>query len=409
MGLMLPPRRLLAGAAPWWRRPEHLLDGAAPAFFADIIGRRYVLGGAAVPLAAVLGVTSGAGKTYCDADGSLKVAAANEARIDWSSGAAELLLEGAATNKITARKHNPLDTSNLTKTGDAAAVLSVVDDSAALAAAGLSAICTAGTVYRLDNSAGSGAAWAKVSGAVGNANAHSFGVYARRTGAAASVFLTGGTGSAAVAGSAYAWTGSANVTPAGTGAVLEIGANAGSVVHFILPQLVEAVSQGSIIPGDTLAAVTRTTDLCQIAAGAAAAIQGAAAGIAWRGTIPVAQSGQQIVGLGDGLNLIRATNTPNTRVAIFNATSALALGVGTDVIPGALGLCAGWGASGARLAVNGTAAAAAQTNAWPTTVYLGASSGLSAGQVLRLRQLVGWTLTDQPSAAGAASQARLAA
>ncbi|MCW1840615.1 hypothetical protein [Prosthecomicrobium hirschii] len=409
MGLMLPPRRLLAGAAPWWRRPEHLLDGAAPAFFADIVGRRYVLGGAAVPLAAVLGVTAGAGKTYCDADGSLKAAAANEARIDWSGGAAELLLEGPATNKITARKHNPLDTSNLTKTGDAAAVLSVVDDSAALAAAGLSAICTAGTVYRLDNSAGSGAAWAKVSGAVGNTNAHSFGVYARRTGAAASVFLTGGTGSAAVAGSAYAWTGSANVTPAGTGVVLEIGANAGSVVHFILPQLVEAVSQGSIIPGDTLAAVTRTTDLCQIAAGAAAAIQGAAAGIAWRGAIPVAQSGQQIVGLGDGLNLIRATNTPNTRVAIFNATSALALGVGTDVIPGALGLCAGWGASGARLAVNGTAASAAQTNAWPTTVYLGASSGLSAGQVLRLRQLVGWTLTDQPSAAGAASQARLAA
>ena len=55
------------------------------------------------------------------------------------------------------------------------------------------------------------------------------------------------------------------------------------------------------------------------------------------------------------------------------------------------------------------AASAAQTNSWPTTVYLGASSGLSTGQVLRLRQLVGWALTDQPSAAGAILQARLAA
>ncbi|TPQ51406.1 hypothetical protein C2U72_08495 [Prosthecomicrobium hirschii] len=64
---------------------------------------------------------------------------------------------------------------------------------------------------------------------------------------------------------------------------------------------------------------------------------------------------------------------------------------------------------GTRPAVNGTAAAAAQTNAWPTTVYIGGSSGLSTGQVLRLRQLVGWTLTDRPSAAAAISQSGLAA
>jgi len=406
MGLMLPSRRLLARGAPWWRRPEHLLDGVAPGLFVDVLNRRHMLAGAAVPLASVLTVTTAAGKTYWDG-AILRTAAANEARIDWSGGAAELLLEGPATNKITARKHNPLDTSNLTKTGDAAAVLSVVDDSAALAAAGLSAICTAGTVYRLDNSAGSGAAWAKVSGAVGNTNAHSFGVYARRTGAAASAFLTGGTGSASVAGSAYAWTGSANVTPASTSAVLEIGANAGAVVHFILPSLVEAVSQGSIIPGDTLTAVTRATDLCQLTAGAAAAIQGASAAVAWRGTIPAAIAGQVIVGLGDAAHAIRGTNSPTSRVGIFGDTAAVS--PGNDILPGAVGICAGWGASGTRIAANGVSNYVSQTNSWPSTIYLGPSTGLAAGQTLRLRQLVGWTLTDWPLGAAATLQARLAA
>ena len=123
----------------------------------------------------------------------------------------------------------------------------------------------------------------------------------------------------------------------------------------------------------------------------------------------MAQAGQQIIGLGDGLNLIRATNTPNTRLAIFNATSGLALEVGTDVIPGALGICAGWGASGTRFAANGVAASAVQTNSWPTTIYLGPSTGLGTGQVFRIRQLVGWTMTDRPSAEAVTAQARLAA
>jgi hypothetical protein len=155
-------------------------------------------------------------------------------------------------------------------------------------------------------------------------------------------------------------------------------------------------------------AVTRATDLCQLTAGAAAAIQGASAGIAWRGTIPVALTGQQIVGLGDGLNLIRATNSPNTRVAIFNSTSALALGISSDVIPGAIGICGGWGASGTRLAANGTANSATQTNSWPTTIYIGPSTGLATGQTLRLRQLVGWTLADRPSVEAVTAQSRLA-
>ena len=41
-------------------------------------------------------------------------------------------------------------------------------------------------------------------------------------------------------------------------------------------------------------------------------------------------------------------------------------------------------------------------------VYLGPNGGLVAGQILRVRQLVGWTLADRPSSAGIQAQARLA-
>lgn len=432
MGLMLPSRRLLARGAPWWRRSEHLLDGVAPGLFVDIAGRRYVVGGAAVALASVLGITSGAGKTYCDADGSLKTANANEARIDWRNGAAELLLEGSATNLCT-YSTDPTNAAwaliGTTKTagqadlfgGTSAALISTTAVAAQAAIVPGSSVVSyvSGTTYTascflragtqslvqliLPNPQFSGVyvnfdlatgTVGTASGATGTISAHRNGFYRVSITAACTT-----TGTSYALGVAFVTSLSSSRFPTVT---------LSSDFYIMGPQIEAGAVATSYIP-TTGAAATRATDLCQLTAGAAAAIQGASAAVAWRGTIPVAQSGQQIVGLGDGLNLIRATTTPNTRVAIFNATSGLALGVGTDVIPGALGLCAGWGASGARLAVNGTAASAAQTNAWPTTVYLGASSGLSTGQVLRLRQLVGWALTDQPSAAGAILQARLAA
>ena len=56
----------------WWLRPEHIVDGVAPGFFADILNRRSALGGAAVSLASLLTVTAAAGKTYLDGGGVLR-------------------------------------------------------------------------------------------------------------------------------------------------------------------------------------------------------------------------------------------------------------------------------------------------------------------------------------------------
>ncbi|MGE4544230.1 MAG: hypothetical protein AB7D06_08975 [Pedobacter sp.] len=140
-------------------------------------------------------------------------------------------LWGASTNKCTCRKANPTDTSNIGTGGDAAAVLSVVDDSDALAAAGLDKICTSGKVYKLDNSAGISSAWVLL-GAVTTAP-HSGSAYIRSTGGNITIYVT----STPHASPTYI---RRTVTAAGTATQMTISAVAGAVVYFILPQLEES-------------------------------------------------------------------------------------------------------------------------------------------------------------------------
>lgn len=388
MGVLLPPHRLLAGAVPWWRRPEHLLDGVAPGFFVDMLNRRHALSGAAVPLAGVLSVTAASGKTYWDADGSLKAAAANEARIDCSGGAAELLLEGPATNLCP---------------------VSADFTAAAWVKTGFTA-----TPATLSNGVG-GTAFSGLPNLV---------IYDQTGAAFFTAEITRPAASAVTKRASYTFT-----TPAGCTAIrFYLLRNGGSAYAYILVSVtasttytaswfeetgvlggvqIEAGAVATSYIPTTGAAATRATDLCQLTAGAAAAIQGASAAVAWRGTIPAAIAGQVIVGLGDASHSVRATNSPTSRIGLFGDT--VAVSPGNDVIPGALGLCAGWGASGSRLGINAVVATAAETNAWASTIYLGPSTGIATGQTLRLRQLVGWTLADRPSAAAAIAQARLAA
>lgn len=166
------------------------------------------------------------------------------------------LNEPARTNKVTARKHNPVDTTNLTKAGDAAAVLSVVDDVAALTTAGLIGVCTNGKVYKLDNSAGATAAYVSIGGAVGNTNPHCISAFVR--GGAGNIGLTWGEGATAYAAAgAYQLRTSLNKSATAADRLLVVLANAGQVIYFILPQLEEGAFITSPIPGDTLAAVTR--------------------------------------------------------------------------------------------------------------------------------------------------------
>ncbi len=171
------------------------------------------------------------------------------------------LAEGQATNKVTARKANPTDTTNMFKAGDAASILSVVDDSAALAAAGLSGICTSGKVYKLDNSAGTVNAYMQFFGPTGNTNVHVVSAHVRAVGGSvdARVRSNNLAGAAVPPGNGYVRA-SISFTPSGTGDVLWVQASPGQVTYAILPGLEEGSYATSVIAGDTLAAVTRLAD-----------------------------------------------------------------------------------------------------------------------------------------------------
>jgi len=178
-----------------------------------------------------------------------------------STGYAEGLVDDVVTNKVTAWNANPTEAAGfvgtpfgMLKGGDAAAVLSVVNDVAALAAAGLSGVCTSGKVYKLDNTAGSTAAFCNTVGPCGNTNNHSVSSWAR---GAAGILGIGAGGSTGFAASGP-YVRRTHATPGVAPNSMFIGANAGAVVYFILPQLIErpaAISQDIVTEGAAASAV----------------------------------------------------------------------------------------------------------------------------------------------------------
>ena len=151
-----------------------------------------------------------------------------------------MVIEPGRTNKCTCQKANPVDTTNVVKSGNVLAVLSVVDDSAALAAAGLDKICTSGKVYKLDNSAGTTNAFATCFGSCGNTSVHSFRVYCRVSVGSGLLYLSTTAASHTVlSSSTYVRAGKEGITPATVGDALAVRADVGAIVYFILPQLEE--------------------------------------------------------------------------------------------------------------------------------------------------------------------------
>lgn len=202
--------------------------------------------------------------TRRNASGKLEAVASGTPRFDHDAqgNPLGLLIEGAVTNKCTNTNVNPTATTNMVKGGDAASTLTVVDDSAALAAAKLDAICTNGMVFRLDNSAGTGTAFVDIGGQVGNTNPHTFSVWARGNSGAIGALTRTGTGANSInmsGGIPYQRYVLANETPNISAVQIRIRANAGKVVWFVLNQLEELPFATSeiIVSG---AAATRAAD-----------------------------------------------------------------------------------------------------------------------------------------------------
>ena len=142
----------------------------------------------------------------------------------------------ARTNKCTNFNANPTDLTGMSKSGDAAATLTVVDDVAALEAAGLQGLCTSGKVYALNNSAGSANAFVDISGVTGNTNAHSLSIFMRALAGSPGIRYNGVTYGSPVA--AYTRLLAENIT-ATSGNRFAVIAPPGAVAHFILNQLEE--------------------------------------------------------------------------------------------------------------------------------------------------------------------------
>ena len=188
--------------------------------------------------------------TYYDATGALRLAAANVPLFNYNptlSQIPRLLIEAqATTNKCTNYNAAPNGAlTNVTKSGDAAAVLSEVADTAALVAAKLDLIGN-GQVFKLDNSLGGTNAFATIGGTPGNTNVHSCQAYIRG-GTGYFGQPSGAGGNTFAASASYVLRKADNWVPAGAGISLVVRADPGQIVYFLLNQLQELAFSSSIV------------------------------------------------------------------------------------------------------------------------------------------------------------------
>ncbi|MFH1058749.1 MAG: hypothetical protein V1797_08735 [Pseudomonadota bacterium] len=166
-------------------------------------------------------------------------------QLRWTPGVAYTGLP-MATNLCTNYNANPTGLTGMGKIGDAAATLTVVDDSAALAEAGLSWLCSSGKVYKLDNSAGTGWVVVTINHRYLALIPHSLSVWMRVTGSGNGASLCWGYDIAPlhtpVTHADYRRVKAENRTPPATAVVTCLRAEAHSVVYFVLNQVEEGGS-----------------------------------------------------------------------------------------------------------------------------------------------------------------------
>jgi hypothetical protein len=281
----------------------------------------------------------------------------------------------ARTNKNTNYNANPTDLTNVTKTGDAAATLTVVDDSSALATALLSQIATSGKVYKLDNTSGSTAAIAAMGGTAGNINTQTLSVYARVSGPAGSILrMVTSTGVfVAITSATYA-----RVSVTGTSVSadqLGIRAQPGAVVYFILNQLEEgSFATPPIITAG--AAATRAADNAPWQSVALAAMQKPSGTI----IITLKNGVQSVAGTLFGINsLIGLGKTVDNKLT--TAWGGAQTTANTATWTGTVKVGLRWMPTSVAIVLNGgTIVSAANTPAAVTAVYQGSIGGSSAFQ-----------------------------
>lgn len=206
--------------------------------------------------------------TYRDSNGDLKLAAADEPRIehDENGNALGLLVEGSRVNELTAYNANPTDTTGWIAAGDANGVFSIVDTPVPLSSVGLGNLCSSGKVFKLDNSASVTSFYVESSIILGDLDVRSCFAY---------LYIEGSATNNGTFGIGYdvdqgvrlnnsgAWEKIIvkNVTPAAINRRLRIKAYPGQVIYFILPQLEKGTFCSSPIVVSGAVAIRKKDDV----------------------------------------------------------------------------------------------------------------------------------------------------
>ncbi len=421
----------------WWGASEHLLDGTAPSFFADAINGRYMLNGLACSAADIFALSSAAGKTYIDAGGVLRIAGLNELRFNSFGGIMELMIEGDTTNQLQRSEEignaywaktavTPNDdvaiAPDLTLTAD-----NIVEDTSA---------STHGFNRVNILSVSSGQVWCASIFAKPNGRQRlrlQFGHIGRAyrclfdlTGAGDVVGSDAATGyierlangwyRCEVVASISGGTLPSNIFFEAqladlTNTVTSVSYTGDGVSGMLLwgtqlEQLTSVSARASSYVKAVSAAATRTADICPFTSAANAIIGGASGAVAVRGLWPVRNASIMIARSSSGVRILGPSSSATQAQTQPND---LTVNAGTGDWNTGAGACLSWGASGRHLAMGGgTLGADANLIATGTGTHLGNSTGIPAGQVFRVRQVVGWAVSDRASGAAVQAQARVA-
>jgi len=317
--------------------------------------------------------------------------AANQPRFTRVNGVRQLALNNAATNKCTNYNAAPpalvtpaaaatfnAAVTNMTASGDAAALFGVVADATVLAAAGLGTI-TNGRVYKIDNSAGVANARVTVAGATGNLNVHSITAYVVG-GTGYLGYSTGTTSGKTAFASSSSYVRRSHIgSPDDITRAFQIYVDAGQVVYFTLNQLEESSFASPVIPVAG-AAATRQIETARFSPLVEAILQRSAAGVVVRGSLAATPATVwRIVG-GISNSYFAGANASNTVGRISSTSSGLAVTAGSGGFSTGFGFSSTFDSSGRGGAINGgTVASDANGTELRTTVYLGRDATAAAG------------------------------
>ena len=427
IGLHLTEAPTLAGNN-WWLAARHRLDGVAPLTILSPASGRSMLDGRAVADGAPISRQGGV-KYVIGKDGALQQVAANVLAYEHVSGRRRLKFEGAATNfirnstmvaTVPGSPGTPPTSWTVSESGNSGLARTIVGVGTINGIAYMD-IRWAGTVTSTSAISMDPEPSMQIPALTGQTWTHS-----------AYIALIGGawptTGSAYIGIVERSPSGSylglsntdirsigSTLTRVACSHLLDNGSTAyaqpvirhepivGTAVDFTIriaaPQMEMTPAASSCIPTSG-AAVTRPADVAPLWSGA-----GQATAWAWRGNVPALIAGQKLIDATGGVYLQAGAGTP-TRLAMAGADSGT-LSV-DNAIPGDIGAAIGWGPRGRILANKGSTAQT--TDILPTysrtAMSIGPMTGLAAGQILYLDEVVAWKLPDRPSAAGCQAQAR---